>query len=91
MMRMIRYSVIRFQSSLPRGSDGITTCLVSSIPQFQSSLPRGSDKLDSSYLPLALDFNPRSLAGATQSVHFIVTYLHISILAPSRERLLLAM
>ena len=38
-------------------------CLVTS--KFQSTLPRGSDYCNCHSLPLLLDFNPRSLAGAT--------------------------
>ena len=53
---------------------------------FQFSLPRGSDLLWFTYRHTKLDFNPRSLAGATDSCAYVARYVTISILAPSRER-----
>ena len=54
-----------FQSTLPRGSDGISVSTRMSSLIFQSTLPRGSD----AFLPRRFwphyHFNPRSLAGAT--------------------------
>ena len=54
-----------FQSTLPRGSDVSALAGHWSAKQFQSTLPRGSDgALGASTIGL-LNFNPRSLAGAT--------------------------
>ena len=56
------------------------------VSTFQSTLPRGSDFVShSNYSPL-LDFNPRSLAGATYNPTMLGKALTISIHAPSRER-----
>ena len=53
---------------------------------FQSTLPRGSDRvMPQLWLPRTY-FNPRSLAGATQSNLACLQHLNISIHAPSRER-----
>ena len=53
---------------------------------FQFTLPRGSDSLMyTAYCPL-LDFNPRSLAGATKCSYKVRLPASISIHAPSRER-----
>ena len=57
-------------------------------PRFQSTLPRGSDSLLVYTIPYRINFNPRSLAGATDFMTNRQKYLkHISIHAPSRERL----
>ena len=54
---------------------------------FQSTLPRGSDDGVSSWDMCApRDFNPRSLAGATDKVFGYQERYAISIHAPSRER-----
>ena len=73
-----------FQSTLPRGSDlkPLPRPLVPTA--FQSTLPRGSDITENTLKNIQLDFNPRSLAGATSNP---VWYIQaISIHAPSRER-----
>ena len=54
--------------------------------KFQSSLPRGSDLLGLYTGDTLLNFNPRSLAGATDTLTTRKIYNIISILAPSRER-----
>ena len=58
-------SQIIFQSTLPRGSDSNTNKQRLARVLFQSTLPRGSD--DQSVITLRgnINFNPRSLAGAT--------------------------
>ena len=53
---------------------------------FQSTLPRGSDKAHIFGLTTGTYFNPRSLAGATDSLSAITARIGISIHAPSRER-----
>ena len=53
---------------------------------FQSTLPRGSDSSTAHSKAKQPDFNPRSLAGATVPLCFIVRVGKISIHAPSRER-----
>ena len=55
---------------------------------FQSTLPRGSDCLLDRRQPFCMDFNPRSLAGATLILGHASSDVTISIHAPSRERLL---
>ena len=55
---------------------------------FQSTLPRGSDQPGIKAALLGCYFNPRSLAGATISSKTITGTDHISIHAPSRERLM---
>ena len=60
-----------FQSTLPRGSDfAVPTCF--SPAKFQSTLPRGSDAECFRLSPLTIDFNPRSLAGATSPSPYVV-------------------
>ena len=56
-----------FQSSLPRGSDSPNSTALCSDQAFQSSLPRGSDCNSGSVEKALINFNPRSLAGATYS------------------------
>ena len=53
---------------------------------FQSTLPRGSDHIPLPALAALVDFNPRSLAGATLPPLAPLTVSLISIHAPSRER-----
>ena len=55
---------------------------------FQSTLPRGSDfvVLSEDSATVSVDFNPRSLAGATDSGYLVPIFVDISIHAPSRER-----
>ena len=57
-----------FQSTLPRGSDGLPIVTTKPTLKFQSTLPRGSDLALPSRLYLPVHFNPRSLAGATQII-----------------------
>ena len=59
--------VAEFQSTLPRGSDSTTPSHTPSIPLFQSTLPRGSDVSCGDSAFRSINFNPRSLAGATSS------------------------
>ena len=54
--------------------------------QFQSTLPRGSDVLLGRPMASQSNFNPRSLAGATNWLCSEVQRYNISIHAPSRER-----
>ena len=56
----------RFQSTLPHGSDSTTSSINFIISLFQSTLPHGSD-CPPRLLPFGvLNFNPRSLTGATR-------------------------
>ena len=57
------------------------------LPLFQSTLPRGSDLESLTELVNRNVFNPRSLAGATHSLHQPNMIIDFSIHAPSRERL----
>ena len=54
--------------------------------KFQSTLPHGSDKAIFRAASCFIDFNPRSLTGATQVENMCGTDYLISIHAPSRER-----
>ena len=78
---------ILFQSTLPRGSDLVLLVSYKTKLEFQSTLPRGSDWQVVRPAVLWLYFNPRSLAGATPQGSPLFAKLHISIHAPSRERL----
>ena len=79
---------IKFQSTLPHGSDLMQQVNSGLCWQFQSTLPHGSDLLSKTERRmLACDFNPRSLTGATLFTTFYNFYRPISIHAPSRERL----
>ena len=57
---------VRFQSTLPRGSDTRCIVITCSYFLFQSTLPRGSDYPGCQSTEGLYYFNPRSLAGATQ-------------------------
>ena len=104
---MIQVEDVKFQSTLPRGSDSNKVAFdqgyyisihapsrerraISSITvftaQFQSTLPRGSDHACATMMACRWHFNPRSLAGATTNAAEVQAYLTISIHAPSRER-----
>ena len=75
-----------FQSTLPRGSDMLARCPCGHQIKFQSTLPRGSDGVQYKRRSNNMDFNPRSLAGATYHLSGKNTLVRISIHAPSRER-----
>ena len=76
-----------FQSTLPRGSDRYFDYEAFARDLFQSTLPRGSDKQQAEISDFSDNFNPRSLAGATEQRLTLGASLIISIHAPSRERL----
>ena len=76
-----------FQSTLPRGSDVTWMGIVIKVVLFQSTLPRGSDFMRYFKISGCFNFNPRSLAGATNACYsLIASTKNISIHAPSRER-----
>ena len=77
---------VRFQSTLPRGSDAGYNLFRSPTLEFQSTLPRGSDVTIWPKLLQRRNFNPRSLAGATEINKHKDCNSLISIHAPSRER-----
>ena len=54
-----------FQSTLPCGSDISISLAINFDVLFQSTLPCGSDVLYSLFAQMSKNFNPRSLAGAT--------------------------
>ena len=56
------------------------------ITRFQSTLPHGSDIAALKVNEFVLNFNPRSLTGATFKIPDYYLKLFISIHAPSRER-----
>ena len=60
--------VLRFQSTLPRGSDPLRCHIHVLSSPFQSTLPRGSDLCTIRKESGTGNFNPRSLAGATYRV-----------------------
>ena len=59
---------MQFQSTLPCGSDTSALYMRSGLPVFQSTLPCGSDTAGNSHSAADINFNPRSLAGATLSL-----------------------
>ena len=61
-------------------------CSLQMILKFQSTLPRGSDNDEILIAARPVDFNPRSLAGATSITLATEFAALISIHAPSRER-----
>ena len=60
--------------------------LLNAATSFQSTLPHGSDILGGNNHAININFNPRSLTGATEPKSLIITTIMISIHAPSRER-----
>ena len=56
------------------------------MPEFQSTLPCGSDLCSRCLVYRGADFNPRSLAGATEAKEWQRNTRRISIHAPLRER-----
>ena len=56
------------------------------LPVFQSTLPCGSDSLRNNININTINFNPRSLAGATHPLTAYQLHQSISIHAPLRER-----
>ena len=67
-----------------------SVCQSCAFLAFQSTLPRGSDLAQSYRHSRYINFNPRSLAGATCSNTRLKRAANISIHAPSRERRRLA-
>ena len=57
--------IIRFQSTLPHGSDHVRPFLKGVVTIFQSTLPHGSDSKRRPIKIKHIHFNPRSLTGAT--------------------------
>ena len=86
-MRMTILLSKAFQSTLPCGSDRKHPGYRVVSVEFQSTLPRGSDIKGMNKLLALLNFNPRSLAGATIDNDLSADEIGISIHAPSRERL----
>ena len=68
---ILRFIISVFQSTLPHGSDALPNLLLSRALKFQSTLPHGSDPQKGPAVDLPLDFNPRSLTGATIIYHKI--------------------
>ena len=81
-----RHPVTRFQSTLPCGSDDNLPCHFVTAGRFQSTLPCGSDSITRRGNAESSNFNPRSLAGATQPDTAAQQQQTISIHAPLRER-----
>ena len=84
--RLSMQITIRFQSTLPCGSDHVEQDHTNLLHRFQSTLPCGSDFIPANNGRTAINFNPRSLAGATDRSHVYKTTFNISIHAPLRER-----
>ena len=84
---MIELSLLTiFQSTLPYGSDLASSLALLMLLLFQSTLPYGSDHIPLLTLAVSVDFNPRSLTGATNIRIQLRTSICISIHAPLRER-----
>ena len=87
-----RYSIYKqqkadnaFQSTLPYGSDlNLVLSLLTEL--FQSTLPYGSELRRYLDYHGNINFNPRSLTGASRVLERCVLHGKISIHAPSRER-----
>ena len=74
----------------PRSLTGATSVSVTDTEVktvFQSTLPHGSDAYLHNIVNIFRNFNPRSLTGATAFLEVLQRRMHISIHAPSRERL----
>ena len=85
---LIFYLIVIFLISIhaPSRERPIIDCKRLEAKEFQSTLPRGSDKILACLMMVCLDFNPRSLAGATDNTKIRFLCCGISIHAPSRER-----
>ena len=75
-----------FQSTLPCGSDLRANRSRNAAARFQSTLPCGSDPIARTVTAGNINFNPRSLAGATGWAFGSEDIFLISIHAPLRER-----
>ena|GEM_PF-6164522 len=77
---------VLFQSTLPRGSDDLSSVVMLLSSVFQSTLPRGSDKLRKALTILQLLFQSTLPRGSDLRFFRETPGLVISIHAPSRER-----
>ena len=77
---------IRFQSTLPYGSDKVTACSIFRKTNFNPRSLTGATHLLCLNKLALLNFNPRSLTGATPIILFCSCTKQISIHAPLRER-----
>ena len=83
--KVMKYA--KFQSTLPYGSDSLLSSGVQLPSLFQSTLPYGSDTFVVKLFNNHVNFNPRSLTGATHHIGEYLLQISISIHAPLRERL----
>ena len=80
------YNNIRFQSTLPHGSDQSRWSSTLRVPISIHAPSRERLNSNKTELKNILNFNPRSLTGATNCNQLSTTRFSISIHAPSRER-----
>ena len=81
-------TALKFQSTLPLGSDRFTHLSYTSL-EAKISIHAPSRERRQAHYPHNADqhyFNPRSLSGATDSGYLVPIFVDISIHAPSRER-----
>ena len=69
------FVVCIFQSTLPCGSDRVNVHHATMRAEFQSTLPCGSDNSVCFSIILFRNFNPRSLAGATMNMDYLINLL----------------
>ena len=80
-------AVSKFQSTLPRGSDWISTGRLLLISAFQSTLPRGSDDKANDWAIRCVHISIHAPSRERRRVHGVMSSKGtISIHAPSRER-----
>ena len=78
--------VVEFQSTLPRGSDVTEYAVHKVFDKISIHAPSRERPYYHESCTYRLYFNPRSLAGATDSGYLVPIFVDISIHAPSRER-----
>ena len=77
---------VEFQSTLPRGSDAIKRAGGNADAEISIHAPSRERPNSPAQLDRLINFNPRSLAGATIKQLYLSSRVEISIHAPSRER-----
>ena len=79
--------IAKFQSTLPHGSDALSAVSTWTLTNFNPRSLTGATDPNPRCTQAIRHFNPRSLTGATRQLNIHISFLTISIHAPSRERL----
>ncbi len=79
--------ILKFQSTLPHGSDRGEASSRCRAVHFNPRSLAGATCFAREAICITINFNPRSLAGATEAKERILKHRQISIHAPLRERL----